>query len=183
MGLLGQHHCSAVSWAYHIFLVSSSWQLCTPGCTAYSLATVPITHLSEISSSRHIPYTYERSEYMICTPKLNNSFLLRLMSLILMFVFDRANILHLHYTERQFFQPLSKNTYPFMFSIYFVLFFKKSGQDLISKAILTVLYCSPVTCMIKESIRIFFVVVLCIASQNQYLILSGMQFSILNKIS
>lgn len=51
-----------------------------------------------------------------------------------------------------------------MFSIYFVLFFKKSGQDLISKAILTVFYCSLVTYMIKESIWTFCVVVLSIVS-------------------
>lgn len=118
---------------------------------------------------------------MLYTLKLNNSSFLGLVSLILMFVFDRTNILHLHYTDVL---PTSlRNTYPFMFSIYFVLFFKKSGQDLISKAILTVLYCSPVTYMIKESIRVLLLLFFLSHLPCQYLILCVLQFSILNKNS
>ena len=154
-----------LSRTYHSSRASSNWQDSDTHLWIHCMFSEPdFPHLRQIILwvGTHPLYTYLWHEYMLQTLRLNNSSFLGLVSLILMFVFDRTNILHLHYTEVL---PTSlRNTYPFMFSIYFVLFFKKSGQDLISKAILTVLYCSPVTYMIKESIRIFVVVVLSIAS-------------------
>jgi hypothetical protein len=99
-----------LSWAYHISSVSSNWQ--DRHVVLHELYALQLwfPHLSQIVlwAEAHPLYAYQRHECMIYTPKLNNSSLIGLVSLNLMFVFDRTNTLYLHYTERQFFQPLSK---------------------------------------------------------------------------